>query len=123
MRKKILKKWQKKTILLLIVNLALIIFLLVYQFTLKSNVGVLWAMWGLELASTIAFSYRIWYTSRAKFFIAALIGCVGWTISGAQGLLLIKQDLGFGMWVDFALKLPSVLIATFSGIYLMGGKK
>lgn len=117
-----MKNWLKKTIVILAVNIALFIYLITYQFTIKTNVGVLWLMWGLELMSTLAFSYRIWYTSRAKFFIAALIGCVGWAVAGAQGLLLIKQDLGYGMWEDFGLKLPSVLVATFTGIYLNGGK-
>lgn len=77
-------------------------------------------MWVLELLSTLCFSFRIWFTSKDKFLIAAIIGCIGWVVAGAQGLLLIAEDLGFSKWADFGFKLPSVLVATFTGIYVNG---
>lgn len=124
----------KKTYLIIgTLNILLLIYLIVIgiisyhsgwkAYILSYKVDLVWLlliMFIFELLSTITFQFRIWLTSRDKITLAAFIGGLSWLIAGIQGLLLINgtiepfnNDL-----ISFVFKIPSVFVATVSGILI-----
>lgn len=125
-----MKKFFKNNKTIILMNLLLLIYIIVISFlnfnlqilNLKiHNFFILSIMFTLELLSTFTFQKRMKLTAiyttnstiKLKYTIC-VIASISWLIAALQGLFLLSSNENI---LTFLIKLPVVLVATFSGVW------
>lgn len=125
-----MKKFFKNNRTIILMNLLLLIYIIVISFlnfnlqilNLKiHNFFILSIMFTLELLSTFTFQKRMKLTAiyttnstiKLKYTIC-IIASISWLIAALQGLFLLSSNENI---LTFLIKLPVVLVATFSGVW------
>lgn len=125
-----MKKFFKNNKTIILMNLLLLIYIIVISFlnfnlqilNLKiHNFFILAIMFTLELLSTFTFQKRMKLTAiyttnstiKLKYTIC-IIASISWLIAALQGLFLLSSNENI---LTFLIKLPVVLVATFSGVW------
>lgn len=125
-----MKKFFKNNKTIILMNLLLLIYIIVISFlnfnlqilNLKiHNFFILSIMFTLELLSTFTFQKRMKLTAiyttnstiKLKYTIC-IIASISWLIAALQGLFLLSSNENI---LTFLIKLPVVLVATFSGVW------
>lgn len=125
-----MKKFFKNNRTIILMNLLLLIYIIVISFlnfnlqilNLKiHNFFILSIMFTLELLSTFTFQKRMKLTAiyttnstiKLKYTIC-VIASISWLIAALQGLFLLSSNENI---LTFLIKLPVVLVATFSGVW------